>query len=123
VAPTILAVVGAFCGFASYDWECIVRLKDDRGMKRVGYSVFLLATLVLVVSTGCRAGRTAAHVANAGKIIMMRSDLGPTVTQTTGQHLHQINAVIEMDQRALFNDLDLLFQTERPTRLTRWTDK
>ncbi len=76
----------------------------------------------ILMSAGCT-GRAMANTAYVGKIIMMRHDLGPTTTQSTGDHLHSINASIELDQRAFFDDLDMLYQTERPTRLTRWTER
>jgi hypothetical protein len=87
-------------------------------------SIFLIATLLVVfVSAGCSTGRTAASVANAGKVFMMWQDLGPTLTQSTGDHMHSINAVIDQDLRAFYHDLDLLYQTDRPTRLTPWHDR
>lgn len=72
--------------------------------------------------SGCTAGRNVAHIANAGKLLAMSQEPGPTLTQTTGDHLHTIGTVIDYDRRAIFNDLDLLFQTERPSRLSRWVD-
>jgi hypothetical protein len=62
-------------------------------------------------------------VGYVGKVVAMESDPGPTVTQSTGDHLHTINTVIDMDQRAFFDDLDLLLLQDRPTRLTRWVER
>lgn len=87
-------------------------------------SILLIVTsLAMFVPAGCSTGRTAASVANAGKVFMMWQDLGPTLTQSTGDHMHSINAVIDQDLRAFYHDLDLLYQTERPTRLTPWHDR
>ncbi len=77
----------------------------------------------LLVLAGCNAGRTAGLLANAGKIVMMSQGLGPTLTGSTGEHLHAINATIDHDARAFFDDLDLWYQTDRPTRLTRWVER
>ncbi|MEE9295769.1 MAG: hypothetical protein V3W34_12520 [Phycisphaerae bacterium] len=85
----------------------------------------LLASIGLVsltVVAGCT-GRSVARIADAGKVIMMSQDLGPTMTQSTGDHLHVINTAIDYDARAFFDDLDLLYQTNRPTRLTRWIER
>ena len=87
-------------------------------------SILLMVTLLVsVLLTGCRVGPTASSVASAGKVFMMSQDLGPTLTQSTGEHMHSINAVIDQDLRAFYRDLDLIYQTERPTRLTPWHDR
>lgn len=43
-----------------------------------------------------------------------------TLGQTANEHERQVMRVRETDRRLLIEDLDLLFQTERPTRLSRW---
>lgn len=43
-----------------------------------------------------------------------------TLGQTSDEHRHQVAGVLEQDRRGLKEDLDLLFMTDRPTRLTRW---
>ncbi len=92
-------------------------------MKRLFSGVMCVGLCgVFLMSMGCT-GRSVARAAYVGKVVMMRHDLGPTVTQSTGDHLHTINATIDLDQRALFDDLDMLYQTNRPTRLTRWTER
>ena len=77
----------------------------------------------LIVTAGCNLGRTAAGVGNAGKVIMMAQGLGPTLTQSTGDHMHTISAVIDRDMRAIFDDIDMIYMTDRPRRLTRWHDR
>lgn len=47
----------------------------------------------------------------------------PTLSQTGEEHRQQVRSVWERDKAALMDDLDLLFQTDRPTRLTKWHDK
>ena len=46
-----------------------------------------------------------------------------TLTQSPHEHYQRVSASAAMDVRALVEDIDLLFLTERPTRLTRWHDK
>jgi len=43
-----------------------------------------------------------------------------TTTQDREDHKEYVNRVAEHNRRALGDDLDLVFQTDRPTRLTRW---
>jgi len=43
-----------------------------------------------------------------------------TLTQSPHEHLQDVATVTDRDTRALIEDLDLLFMTDRPTRLTRW---
>ena len=43
-----------------------------------------------------------------------------TLGQTADEHHQQVVGLLEQDRRALNEDLDILFQTDRPTRLTRW---
>ena len=48
---------------------------------------------------------------------------GETLTQTPDEHRREVAAIREHNRKALMDDLDLLFMTERRTRLTRWHDK
>ncbi len=92
-------------------------------MKRFWMACWSVGLVCVILSTGCNVGLLTAHTANAGKMVMMSQGLGPTLTQSAGEHLHVINATIDMDRRALFEDLDILYQTDRPTRLTRWIER
>ena len=47
----------------------------------------------------------------------------PTLTQTSQEHSQAAYKVAYRDARALVDDFDLLFMTDRPTRLTRWHDR
>jgi len=44
----------------------------------------------------------------------------PTLAESGEEHQHRVSRVSERDRLLLQEDLDLLFQTERATRLTRW---
>jgi len=46
-----------------------------------------------------------------------------TLSETPAEHAQRVRMVQERDRRALAEDLDLLFMTDRPTRLTRWHDR
>ena len=43
-----------------------------------------------------------------------------TLTRTPQEHYQHVSNVSAHDARALVEDLDLLFLTDRPSRLTRW---
>jgi len=43
-----------------------------------------------------------------------------TLAQDPHEHEHSVSMSLEQDRRALAEDLDMLFMTDRPTRLTRW---
>lgn len=92
-------------------------------MKLFQKSVACCGIVCWLMLAGCNVGRTAAYVGDAGKLFMMSQNLGPTLTQSTGDHMHTISTVIDQDRRALFGDLDMLFQTDRPSRLSRWHDR
>ncbi len=43
-----------------------------------------------------------------------------TLTQSPHEHYQSISNIAAQDRRALIEDLDMLFLTDRPGRLTRW---
>lgn len=46
-----------------------------------------------------------------------------TLTQSPHEHYQMMSRISAQNTRALIEDLDLLFLTERTTRLTRWHSK
>jgi hypothetical protein len=46
-----------------------------------------------------------------------------TLTMTSEEHYQMVSEVARRDKRGLRDDLDMLFMTDRPTRLTRWHDQ
>jgi len=47
----------------------------------------------------------------------------PTLTQTPEEHERTVRAVVHRDAQGLMDDLDVLFMTDRPSRLNRWQDR
>ena len=43
--------------------------------------------------------------------------------QSSAEHLHSLQAVVDQDAKAIVEDWDLLWQRDRPTRLTRWHER
>ena len=80
-------------------------------MSRVRPWMPLVLLGVLCGATGCMGAKSAWMYPHAGS-----EPLG----QTPDEHRQQVVVVLEQDRRALTEDLDMLFQTDRPTRLTRW---
>lgn len=66
---------------------------------------------VLYWATGCMGGKSTWMYPHAGS---------ETLGQTSDEHRQQVSSILEQDRRALNEDLDILFMTDRPTRLTRW---
>ncbi len=48
---------------------------------------------------------------------------GETFAQSPRERYQNVSRVAAYDARAIVEDLDLLFLTDRPTRLTRWHDR
>lgn len=95
------------------------RLKPLRGTLLVPMSIGIVFVCVCAI-VGCNVGRTAAKVGSATKLFLFAQGLGPTPTQSVGEHMHDMSAVIDQDTRVFLYDFDMLYQTDRPTRLTRW---
>lgn len=43
-----------------------------------------------------------------------------TLAESPDEHFHRADMILDRDRRALAEDLDLLFMTDRPTRLSKW---
>jgi len=82
-----------------------------------------IVALALLAAGGCSVGRTAHSFSSAGKVFLLVQDLGPTLVESSGDHMHSMTAVIDQDTRAFFHDLDIFYMTDRPTRLTPWHDR
>ena len=70
-----------------------------------------LCGVMALAATGCMGARSTWMYPHAG---------AESLGQTPDEHRQQIVGVLEQDRRSLTEDLDLLFMTDRPTRLTRW---
>jgi len=46
-----------------------------------------------------------------------------TLSESADEHYHRVYRIEDQERRLLQEDLDLLFQTDRSTRLTRWHTK
>lgn len=87
-------------------------------MARVKKCCLIACLPVLVAIAGCAAS---AHE-------MSTAMLYPHATMQTGgeapdDHYHRVAQNVGLDARLLADDLDLLFMTERSTRLSRWQSR
>lgn len=46
-----------------------------------------------------------------------------TLSEAPEDHYHRVDSTLDRERRAMAEDLDLLFLTERPTRLSKWHGK
>ena len=86
------------------------------------FSRCLLVALVLLALAlpGCAAW---AKIQNASVDLNYPHARGETLAQLPPERYHKVSRVTARDVRAIVEDLDLLFLTDRPTRLTRWHDR
>jgi hypothetical protein len=78
---------------------------------------YIVAAGLLLVLTGCMAYTRAPR---ATVLWHYPHATEANLTQSPHEHYQAISNIAEQDARGLIEDLDLLFQTDRPTRLTRW---
>lgn len=77
----------------------------------------LLTTLVL---SGCASYGGVHEGASAWAYPHARA---ATLAESPDDHYHRVAHILAVDRRALAEDLDLFFMTNRPTRLTRWQSR
>ena len=80
--------------------------------------------IISVALTGCSLVKGWSEDLQQAKLFLQypHARMG-TLTQTPDEHFYVISEVIRRDKTALIDDLDMLFLTDRPTRLTRWHDR
>ena len=89
-------------------------------MTRLVRSLALAAPLLIFAVGGCASGNSGRGSASAWLYPHSNS---PTLAQSPHEHRQAISNVLARDRAALIEDLDILFMTDRPTRLTRWHDR
>ncbi|UCC32298.1 MAG: hypothetical protein JSU86_08450 [Phycisphaerales bacterium] len=89
-------------------------------MTRFARCVVILCVLSGLALTGCASWARAQQ--NALRWNYPHA-AGETLTQSGPDHAQAVSRYVAHDARALVEDLDLLFLTERSTRLTRWHDR
>jgi len=74
-----------------------------------------VVSIVVSLGTGCTTSQKTA-------VFNPHADY-ETLTQSGEDHHHSVYKAMDRDRQALIEDLDMLFLTDRPSRLTRWHEK
>jgi hypothetical protein len=90
-------------------------------MKWFARTAVLGAGVVVIGASGCV--QLAREQVVAQRTVEKGLILDRTVTQSSEEHMHSLAGVVEHDARALVEDLDVFWQRDRPTRLTRWHER
>lgn len=81
-------------------------------MRRITRAGVCMLALVSAGLAGC--------TTRAGQLWVYPHRHEETLTMTKEEHNQAVIRIADQDRRALVDDLDLVFMTDRPTRLTRW---
>lgn len=80
----------------------------------------LSAITLMVLATGCQ---SYARSQERSVGFYYPHARGETTGETPEEHYQRMSRVSALNSRALVEDIDLLFLSDRGTRLTRWHDK
>jgi len=75
------------------------------------FGTLIVTLIALATCTGCM-GKSASWAYPHSRL--------ETGADTPDEHQERVARVLERDRRTMGDDLDLLFQTDRPTRLSKW---
>jgi len=81
-------------------------------MQRIARFGLLVSVLTAAGAAGC--------TSRASQLWVHAHRYGETLGQTSEEHNQMAIQVADHDRRALMDDLDLVFMTDRTSRLTRW---
>ena len=85
-------------------------------LRRMGVGIASLTVAVVGSVLGCKSERS--------KVLWRYPNAeAETLGMTSEEHYQYVRRIKEHERKALNEDMDLLFQTNRPTRLTQWHDK
>ena len=88
-------------------------------MRLIG--VAILAVWVLGGVSGCAQSAKEANL--IGRYFYLGWTQSTSMTQSSSEHLHNMQGVVDLDAKALLDDIDLFWQRDRGTRLTRWHER
>ena len=87
-------------------------------MIRFGRGIGVVGILLCAVVIGCTSRASKVETA-----VFHPSARTETLGEPPHEHYHRVYQSVDQDRRALSEDLDVLFMTDRPTRLSRWHGK
>ena len=74
----------------------------------------------LIVVTALTALGLAGCASKTATLMIYPHAISTNLTQSPHEHYQSVSSIAAQDRRALIDDLDIFFMTDRPTRLTRW---
>lgn len=81
-------------------------------MQRIARLGLLVVVLAVAGTAGC--------TSRASQLWVHSHRHLETLGQTSEEHNQWVIQIVDRDRHALVEDLDMLFMTDRPTRLTKW---
>ncbi|MCK4659078.1 MAG: hypothetical protein KAV82_06105 [Phycisphaerae bacterium] len=90
-------------------------------MRRFG--VVLLAGGLILWVAGCSGPQIAKENSLVARYFYLGATQSSTMTQSSAEHLHSLNCVVDLDSKALLGDLDVFWQRDRGMRLSRWHER
>lgn len=88
-------------------------------MRRFGIVVLVAGSILW--ASGC--SQTAKETSLVGRYFVRGATQSSTITQSSSEHLHSLNGVVDLDAKALLEDIDAFWQRDRGTRLSRWHER
>ncbi|MHC5111043.1 MAG: hypothetical protein ACYTHJ_14320 [Planctomycetota bacterium] len=82
-------------------------------MARAAGCLFLLAAMFIL--GGCST--------NAYVLANYPHAYAETLTEDEEEHFYKMTRLIDRDSKGIIEDLDMIFQSDRPSRLSRWHDR
>lgn len=90
-------------------------------MRRSG--VLLLAVGVAVCVVGCNVPQLTKESMLINRYVQRGATQSSTLTQSSAEHLHSMNGMVDLESKALLEDLDTFWQRDRGMRLSRWHER
>lgn len=84
-------------------------------------AIAMLGGALLWIGAGC--GTIPANNAYWEYRLQKLSTQSSGTVETPGDRMHTLRQVANQDSRALVDDLDYFFMTDRPSRLSRWHNR
>jgi hypothetical protein len=88
-------------------------------MRSIGFA--MLSVMVLGWCSGCAQSAKEANL--IGRYFYLGATQSHSMTQSSSEHLHSMQSIVDLDAKALLDDIDVFWQRDRGTRLTRWHER
>ena len=89
-------------------------------MRRSGIVLLTMGLVLWVAGCGPQTAKESSLIA---RYFHRGATQSSTLTQSSAEHLHSLNSVVDLDAKALLEDVDAFWQRDRGTRLSRWHER